>query len=78
MMIAKTRLRTMYDNRTLVFGHRGAMAYAPMNTIPAFELAYEQGADGIEFDVHRSKDGQRCSCSRLYGRRHNQRFRQCI
>jgi glycerophosphoryl diester phosphodiesterase len=41
----------------LVFGHRGASAYAPMNTLPAFELAAEQGADGIELDVHRSADG---------------------
>jgi glycerophosphoryl diester phosphodiesterase len=47
----------MYDGRTLVFGHRGASAYAPMNTIPAFELAAAQGADGVELDVHRSKDG---------------------
>jgi len=46
-----------YQGGTLVFGHRGAKAYAPMNTIPAFELAVEQGADGIELDVHRSKDG---------------------
>jgi glycerophosphoryl diester phosphodiesterase len=46
-----------YQGRTLVFGHRGAKAYAPMNTIPAFELAVAQGADGIELDVHRSKDG---------------------
>ncbi len=45
------------ENRPLVFGHRGASAYAPMNTLPAFELAAEQGADGIELDVHRSKDG---------------------
>lgn len=44
--------------RTLVFGHRGASAYAPMNTIPAFELAADQGADGVELDVHLSKDGQ--------------------
>ena len=57
-MIAKNRLKSMYNGRTLVFGHRGAMAYAPMNTLQAFELAYEQGADGIEFDVHRTKDGQ--------------------
>lgn len=45
------------EGKTLVFGHRGASAYAPMNTIPAFERAYEMGAEGIEFDVHRSKDG---------------------
>jgi len=50
-------LESMYAERTLVFGHRGASAYAPMNTIPAFELAKKQGADGIELDVHRTKDG---------------------
>jgi glycerophosphoryl diester phosphodiesterase len=38
-------------DRPLVFAHRGAMAYAPMNTMAAFELAVEQGADGIELDV---------------------------
>ncbi len=50
--------RDHYTKGTLIFGHRGASAYAPMNTIPAFELAYQQGADGIELDVHLSKDGQ--------------------
>ncbi|MBZ0290289.1 MAG: glycerophosphodiester phosphodiesterase, partial [Anaerolineae bacterium] len=48
----------MYNGRTLVFGHRGASGYAPMNTLPAFQLAAEQGADGVELDVHLSKDGQ--------------------
>lgn len=43
--------------RTLVFGHRGAMAEAPMNTMASFQLAFEQGADGIELDVHLSQDG---------------------
>jgi len=43
--------------RALTFGHRGARAYAPMNTIPSFELALEMGAHGIEFDVRRTKDG---------------------
>jgi glycerophosphoryl diester phosphodiesterase len=28
-----------------------------MNTLPAFELALQQGADGIELDAHLSKDG---------------------
>ena len=41
-----------------VFAHRGASAYAPENTLPAFELAARQGADGIELDVHLSKDGE--------------------
>jgi len=38
--------------------HRGASAYAPENTIPAFRLAAEQGADFVEFDVQLSKDRQ--------------------
>jgi glycerophosphoryl diester phosphodiesterase len=42
---------------TLVIAHRGASAYAPENTLAAFELAHKQGADMIEFDVQRSSDG---------------------
>ncbi len=56
-MTFTTIKESMESGQTIVFGHRGAKAYAPMNTIPAFELAYEQGAVGIELDVHRSKDG---------------------
>ncbi|SEP71182.1 glycerophosphodiester phosphodiesterase [Piscibacillus halophilus] len=39
-----------------IFAHRGASRYAPENTLPAFELAYELGADGIELDVQLTKD----------------------
>jgi glycerophosphoryl diester phosphodiesterase len=53
----QTTLNKIYTGKTLVFGHRGASAYAPMNTLPAFELAAEQGADGVELDVHLSQDG---------------------
>lgn len=35
----------------LIIGHRGASAYSPENTIKAFKLAFEQGADGIECDI---------------------------
>ncbi len=42
----------------LVFGHRGASAHAPENTLAAFQLALEQGADGIELDVRLSRDGE--------------------
>lgn len=38
--------------------HRGASAYAPENTIEAFELAADQGADGFELDLQRSRDGE--------------------
>ncbi len=40
-----------------VVAHRGASAYAPENTLPAFRLALEQAADACEFDVHLSADG---------------------
>ena len=42
---------------SLVLGHRGASAYAPDNTRAAFELAVKQGADGVETDIHLTKDG---------------------
>jgi glycerophosphoryl diester phosphodiesterase len=42
---------------TLIIGHRGASADAPENSLTAFALAAEQGADGIEIDVQLSADG---------------------
>ena len=41
----------------LVYGHRGASAVAPENTLEAFRLARVLGADGVELDVRRSADG---------------------
>jgi glycerophosphoryl diester phosphodiesterase len=41
----------------LVIAHRGASAYAPENTLAAFNLALDMGADGVELDVSLSKDG---------------------
>lgn len=41
---------------TKIFAHRGASNYAPENTMAAFELAVSQGAEGIETDVHLTKD----------------------
>lgn len=41
-----------------VWAHRGASAYAPENTLEAFELAIKMGADGVELDVHLSRDGE--------------------
>ena len=43
---------------SLIYGHRGASGYAPENTLEAFRLAMEMGADGFELDVHMSKDGE--------------------
>jgi glycerophosphoryl diester phosphodiesterase len=43
---------------TIVVAHRGASARAPENTMEAFRLGVEDGADGIELDVHVTADGQ--------------------
>ena len=43
---------------TLVVAHRGASVQAPENTMEAFRLAVEAGADAIELDIHLSQDGQ--------------------
>jgi len=48
---------SFYLDRPLNFAHRGASHEAPANTLAAFLLAADLGADGIEFDVHLSKDG---------------------
>ena len=44
-------------SKSLVWAHRGASAYAPDNSMPAFELAVKMMSDGIEIDTHLSKDG---------------------
>ena len=41
----------------LNIGHRGASGYAPEHTIPAYDLALDQGADYIEIDLQMTKDG---------------------
>ncbi|MGB7211798.1 MAG: glycerophosphodiester phosphodiesterase [Gemmatimonadales bacterium] len=43
--------------RPAVLAHRGASAYAYQNSIAAFRLAREMGADGIELDIHATTDG---------------------
>lgn len=41
---------------TEIIAHRGASKIAPENTMPAFKLAYQLGAEGIETDIHLTKD----------------------
>ncbi len=43
--------------KPLVLGHRGASTSAPENTLSAFNLAFDMGADGIELDVTLTQDG---------------------
>lgn len=41
----------------LILCHRGAKNYAPENTLPAFKIALELGADGFELDTQLTSDG---------------------
>ena len=45
------------EGRVAVIAHRGASAYAPENTLAAFALAAEMGADWFELDCTLTKDG---------------------
>lgn len=40
----------------IIIAHRGAMGYAPENTISAFKLAIELGANALELDLRQTKD----------------------
>lgn len=42
--------------KTRIWAHRGASACAPENSMEAFDLAKRMGAEGIELDVHLTKD----------------------
>ena len=44
--------------RTYIYAHRGACGYAPENTLDAFKLAADMNADGVELDVHFTKDNK--------------------
>jgi len=56
--MSTNRLNHLYQDRVLNFAHRGASHDAPENTLAAFRLAREMGADGVELDVQASKDGE--------------------
>jgi len=44
--------------RPHLFGHRGASAEAPENTVPAFTRALEHGVPYLELDCHATRDGE--------------------
>ncbi len=41
----------------ITYAHRGASEYRPENTLSSFDLGVEMGANGIECDIQRAKDG---------------------
>jgi glycerophosphoryl diester phosphodiesterase len=50
-------LKKFFSPEPRIFAHRGDSAHFPENTLPAFKSAIEAGADVLETDVQRSKDG---------------------
>lgn len=45
------------SSRPIVFAHRGGSKIGPENTLAAFDRGLAAGADGLELDVHLSRDG---------------------
>jgi glycerophosphoryl diester phosphodiesterase len=45
-------------HQPILFGHRGACAHAPENTLASFEMALQHGADAIELDAKMSVDNE--------------------
>ena len=51
-------LATQAFSGPFIVAHRGASHDAPENTVPAYQLAWRQGADAIEGDFHLTSDGR--------------------
>ena len=49
-----------------IIAHRGASELAAQNTLSAFKKANEIGADGVETDVHMTRDGELVLCHNYY------------
>ncbi|MEW6638302.1 MAG: glycerophosphodiester phosphodiesterase family protein, partial [Actinomycetota bacterium] len=54
----KGEARPMCGDWPVNFAHRGASARAPENTMEAFRAGIEDGAQGLEMDVHMTRDGE--------------------
>jgi glycerophosphoryl diester phosphodiesterase/membrane-associated phospholipid phosphatase len=52
------RVEHFAEREVSVIAHAGAQGHAPSNTLPAFELALEQGADTLEMDLQLTADGE--------------------
>ena len=57
--MVKTITELIKEKRILVAAHRGAAGgNIPPNTIAAFDIALQEGADILEMDLFKSKDGE--------------------
>ena len=57
LILRKERQRNDAGEWPANLAHRGASALAPENTMEAFRIAVEEGAGGLELDVHLTRDG---------------------
>ena len=66
--VANSTLATDYERPFRLVAHRGESVYAPENTVPAYELAWKNGAAwAAETDVYLTKDNVLvCKSSRYY------------
>ncbi|MFC6463608.1 glycerophosphodiester phosphodiesterase family protein [Marinilactibacillus sp. GCM10026970] len=55
--LSEKRPTSLPDDFVLI-AHRGASAYAPEHTLPAFQMAYDLNADYLEIDLQQTKDGE--------------------
>lgn len=66
ILVLATSIGGLAHADPLVIAHRGASGYLPEHTIPAFVLAYAQGADYLEPDVVLTRDGHPIVLHDLY------------
>jgi glycerophosphoryl diester phosphodiesterase len=57
LVMRKGKAKTRQDEWPVNLAHRGASSLAPENTIEAFRIGLEEGAGGLELDVHMTSDG---------------------
>ena len=57
-IIKKELNKVIAPPKVQIIGHRGASFIAPENTVASAKLAWELGADGVEVDIHLSKDNK--------------------
>lgn len=57
-VLATPQQSAPYLPQTKVFAHRGASGLFPEHTRAAYTRALEEGADGLEIDVHLTRDGE--------------------
>jgi glycerophosphoryl diester phosphodiesterase len=53
-----SQVRNKLNESPTLYAHRGATVELPENTLEAFRLAIELGADAIETDAHMTRDGR--------------------